>query len=200
MTDQKYSRDDFSPSERIILLALLKSHEKGVGATDHLWIQKVSFLFRRLLESVDQAEGPQESGYIAYDFGPYSEEVEGSLNSLIKDGLLSVVNRRMSLTPKGRKIADLIVRERPNGAAAMNSILGLVQSLTPNELILYVYATVPEWAEASKIKGILRDSRARFLLAKKLLLSERLSTERAAEIAGLSLVEFRRRLTREMKS
>ena len=191
MEAKTYSREDFSPTERIILLAMNRARGRKFAHFDHLWIQKVTFLFRRLLGSVDESQSPEASGYIAYDLGPYSEEVEGSLSSLCDDRLVQVdQNKELKLSSAGEVVASQIANERLKGARAMDSILELLEDLSPQEIILYVYATSPEWTKASKISHILDNKDARLQLAKKLHSRERVSAEKAAEIAGMPLQRF----------
>jgi len=186
-----YSREDFSPTERIILLALNMAKGRNFENFDHLWVQKVTFLFRRLLSSVDEGQGPEASGFIAYELGPYSEEVEGSLRTLCDDRLIDVNQKKeLKLTSAGEVVASEIAAERLKGVRAMESILELLENLSPQEIILYVYATSPEWAKASKIGYILDNMESRLQLAKKLYARERVSAERAAEIAGMPLQRF----------
>ena len=191
-----YSREDFSPTERIILLALARAAGRKFAMIDHLWVQKVTFLFRRLLGNVDESQSPEAAGYIAYDLGPYSEEVEGALSSLCDDHLVEVSQKReLGLTSAGGAVATQIATERLKGVKAMDSILDLLEDLSPQEIILYVYATSPEWTKASKISYVLADREARMQLARKLYGKERVSAEKAAEIAGIPLHRFIEMLT-----
>ena len=188
---------DFSTTERAILLALheVKARPSPTLETDHLWVQKVSFLFRKLLESIHPEEGPASVGYIAYDLGPYSEEVEGALLALLKDKLIRLDDdKRFHLTSRGTEIAEELEASKPKATSALRSIVEVVELLNTNELILYVYATNPEWAKESKIKGILQNRSARFNLARKLYAAQKVSVERAAEVAGLSIRDFVSRL------
>jgi len=191
MEAKTYSREDFSPTERIILLAFNRAKGRSFTQLDHLWVQKVTFLFRRLLGSVDAVQGPEASGYIAYELGPYSEEVEGALRSLCNERLIEVSQKKeMRLSGTGTAVASQVASGRPKGVSAMDSILELLEDLGPEEIILYVYATSPEWARESKIGHILDDREARMRLAKKLYAREKVSAEKAAEIAGLPLHRF----------
>ena len=188
---------DFSTTERAILLALheVKARPSPTLETDHLWVQKVSFLFRKLLESIHPEEGPASVGYIAYDLGPYSEEVEGALLALLKDKLIRLDDdKRFHLTSRGTEIAEELEASKPKATSALRSIVEVVELLNTNELILYVYATNPEWAKESKIKGILQNRSARFNLARKLYAAQKVSVERAAEVAGLPIRDFVSRL------
>jgi len=183
----------FSTTERAIMLALHESKGRPVpvNETDHLWVQKVLFLFRKLLESIHPEEGPASVGYIAYDLGPYSEEVEGALVALLKDGLIELdANKRFHLTAQGARIARDLESSKPKATSALRSIVDVVEILNPDELILYVYATNPDWARESKIKGILQNKGARFKLARKLYVGQKVSVERAAEVAGVPVKEF----------
>ncbi|TLZ81511.1 MAG: hypothetical protein E6K03_10215 [Methanobacteriota archaeon] len=194
---EKSSFAAFSTTERAVMMALheVKARQSAVTETDHLWVQKVSFLFRRLLESIHPEEGPSSVGYIAYDLGPYSEEVEGALVALLKDKLIEMDdNKRFHLTIRGTQIAQELESSKPKASSALRSIVDVVELLTSNELILYVYATNPEWAKESKIKGILQSKGARFNLARKLYTAQKVSMERAAEVAGLPIKDFVSRL------
>ena len=191
---EKTNLNDFSTTERAILLALheAQSRPNHVGKTDHLWVQKVSFLFRKLLESISPEEGPASAGFIAYDLGPYSEEVHGALLTLLKDKILAVDEKTKyyRLTPEGARIAKELELAKPKASSALRSIVDVVELLDSKELVLYVYAVNPEWAKESKFRGILQNKKARFDLARKLYAAKKVSVERAAEVAGLPVKEF----------
>jgi predicted HTH domain antitoxin len=79
---------------------------------------------------------------------------------------------------------------RKKGVNAIDSILDLIEDLNNDEIILYVYATSPEWATASKIRDVIKNSSARLSLAEKMYKNNKISIEKAAEIAGKPLVEI----------
>lgn len=195
-TTEKAWLEDFSITERAILLAVAEARARPatIADTDHLWVQKVLFLFRKLLESINPEEGPASAGYVAYDLGPYSEEVEGALGALLKDKLLAVKDKSFFLTAQGTGIAEKLESSKPKAASALRSIVDVVELLDSDELILYVYATNPEWAKESKIKGILQNKTARLNLARKLYAAQKVSMERAAEVAGIPVKDFISRL------
>jgi len=196
LSHEKTNLTSFSTTERAILLALheVRARPNPIVDIDHLWVQKVVFLFRKLLESINPQEGPASAGYTAYDLGPYSEEVEGALLALLKDRLIEVDMKRFHLTDQGTRIAKELESSKPKATTALRSIVDVVEILNSDELILYVYAANPEWAKESKIKGILQNKGARFNLARKLYVAQKVSMERAAEVAGLPVKDFASRL------
>lgn len=189
---EKTRLQEFSITERAILLAIheARARPNAIVYPDHLWVQKAIFLFRKLLESINPDEGPSSAGYVAYDFGPYSEEVEGALDTLLRDKLLGAKDKNFLLTSEGALVAKELEVAKPKAASALRSIVDVVELLTPDELILYVYATNPEWAGESKVKGVLQNKSARLNLARKLYAAQKVSGERAAEIAGIPVKDF----------
>lgn len=101
-------------------------------------MQKVVFLFRRLLETITSEEGLETASYIAYDLGPYSEEVEGALEALSQDGYLTIKDKTVTLTSIGYSTAESLASAKPKAASALRSIVDLLETLTSNEIVLCV--------------------------------------------------------------
>lgn len=191
MSTQLTKAEDISKVERIVMLALHTAKTRGVSGTNHLWLQKVAFLFIQRMEELANASPSTGSSYVAHDYGPYSDEVAGSIDTLCQDRLASVDStKNLRLTPAGERLATQIESLKPKAAQAMESILDTVGDLSDTELILYVYATNPEWARESIVQRILKDSNARLRLARKLYLNHRVTASRAAQVAGLPLDRF----------
>lgn len=180
-----------SQLERIILLALERARARGETGTSHLWLQKVAFLFIQRMEELAAAASPAGTGYVAYDYGPYSEELAGAVETLCDDKLVSIEpNRTIHVTPAGRAVVEQLELTKVRAVQAMDSILQTVEGLTENELMLYVYVTNPEWASESKLRHLLQDKRARRALALKLYRQGRVTSAKASQIAGIALEKF----------
>jgi uncharacterized protein YwgA len=183
--------DAVSRTERIVLLALNRALAHGVSSTTHLWLQKVAFLFLQRMEETSTTASPSGTGYIAYDYGPYSDEVAGAVETLCDDRLLAVAtDKTLRTTSAGKAVAGEIESAKPRAVQAMDSILDTVGDLSEKELILYVYSTNPEWARESNIRHLLADADARRRLARKLYERERVTAAKAALIAGVPVDQF----------
>jgi predicted HTH domain antitoxin len=186
---------DIGQAERIVLAAVRAGDRRGVEQQDHLWVQKVAFLFLRLMEQSEGKGGVEAEGYVPHDFGPYSEEVVGAIDNLLSMKLLSE-GPGMTFKPSaaGARVADSILASKDRARQAIDSILDVIAELNAREIILYVYSTSPEWAKESVVRDVLQNRAARLALAKKLFVSGKVSEARAAQIAGVPLLELHGRL------
>lgn len=186
---------DIGQAERIVLAAIRAGDRRGVAQQDHLWVQKIAFLFLRLMEQSEGRAGVEGEGYAPHDYGPYSEEVVGALDNLLSMKLLSEgPGKTFKPSPAGALLADSILASKDQARQAIESILDVIAGLSAREIILYVYATSPEWAEESVVRDVLQDRAARLALAKKLFVGGKISESRAAQIAGVPLSELHGRL------
>jgi predicted HTH domain antitoxin len=186
---------DIGQAERIVLAVIRAGDRRGVEQQDHLWVQKVAFLFLRLMEQSKGRGGVEGEGYAPHDYGPYSEEMVGAIDNLLSMKLLSEgPGKTFKPSPAGALLADSILASKDRARRAIESIMDVIAGLGAREIILYVYSTSPEWAKESVVRDVLRDRAARLALAKKLFVGGKISEGRAAQIAGVPLPELHDRL------
>jgi predicted HTH domain antitoxin len=96
------------------------------------------------------------------------------------------------LTPKGEKLASQIWQVvTPETQKLVQDIKEEFNDMTENELLLFMYVTYPETAENSDVK--VRILKERFPLSVSLLRKGKVSLQKAAELAGMNIIDFTRR-------
>jgi uncharacterized protein YwgA len=112
----------------------------------------------------------------AYDYGPYSKAVYAAVELLEEAGLINQerayvgqpldemeewtagveqregLERRFTLTEKGKAIAGLLSKQHHEVWEALSEIKRQYGDMPLRQLIRYVYSTYPPFAEASKIR------------------------------------------------
>jgi len=141
-----------SPSTTILVLAARHRHEKVTGRTR---VQKLIYFLREKL--------PIAVSYTPYYYGPYSEEVAASLDSLVARNLLKVeVEPRntegpfegrlyqYTLTRDGREVLEQLTREQKSDIQRIESAADHILKGSPSTATLAV---------ASKLHYIVSQSR-----------------------------------------
>ena len=127
--------------------------------------------------------------FIKHYKGPYSDV----LNDLVKNPLYytnayKIVNGRIQLTSKGRKIFEELVKANEKNErfqqllATLKMIRELYDRLSDEELLLLVYITYPEFKERSDISDRLLSPKKREEIARKLLKKGLITEKRYREI------------------
>lgn len=114
------------------------------------FIQKLFYIFYR------QVEGLALFEYTPYNFGPFSKELNQSINQLISEGYLQERKIRdyflYQITPKGKQNANT---QKSIGEREQKAILQLcdhVRNYTPKQILEYVYSKYPETTINSLLK------------------------------------------------
>ena len=171
------------------ILALLGSHN-AERVPAKLWLQKELFLLSKLRENLSN-----KTDFVPYLKGPYSDVAEGALSDLRNMGFVEFDNygSDIRLTPKGRaSAADLALKMPPEVKKEVDDIKGFLNSLSEDELLVFTYYSYPETVTDSVVKE--RIAKVREPRAFALYRRGKVSLEKAAELAGLSLPEFKKRL------
>jgi len=178
--------DDLNNAEKIFLLLLSENNKEPIQG--NLWIQKEVFLLSKNLKPLEDY-----LDYEAHLQGPFSESVKNIVDNLQYLGLVKKINGKIKLTKKGDDIASKFKE------GASKEIIDLIQDiksfmneLSKEELLLYVYFTYPEMTEESVEFEDIKSKREKIAL--DLYHKGKVSLEKAAELSGLSLSEFRGRL------
>jgi len=145
-------------------------------------IQKILFLisnvfkgFQNLLE------------FEPHLFGPYSETLDYVVESLIKLGLVKKEGSSYSLTEDGQTLVDSLT-PKPELLAVINDFKLFLNDLTDDEILVFVYASYPQFISESVKWDELKPKRVSIALS--LLNKGKVSFSKAAEIAGLSTIDF----------
>ncbi len=171
--------------QRFVLAAL------GLGPAEEvpekLHLQKELFLVAQNNERLDE-----EADYVPYLKGPYSEAVDIALEDLRTLGLVTFnkYGRHIRLTEQGQELHDRIERDIPRRVRdVITDAKDLFNDLNQDELLCFVYLTYPDMISRSVVKE--RAFEQRSSLAKRLYAKEKVSLEKAAELAGMRISEFR---------
>jgi uncharacterized protein YwgA len=145
-------------------------------------IQKILFLisnvfkgFQNLLE------------FEPHLFGPYSETLDYVLESLIKLGLVKKESSSFFLTDDGQTLVESL-KPKSELLAVINDFKSFLNDLSDDEILVFVYSSYPQFTSESVKWDELKPKRVSIALS--LLNKEKISFSKAAEIAGMSTVDF----------
>jgi len=145
-------------------------------------IQKILFLisnvfkgFQNLLE------------FEPHLFGPYSETLDYVLESLIKLGLVKKEGSSYRLTDDGQELVGSL-KPKPELINVINDFKSFLNDLSDDEILVFIYASYPQFISESVKWDELKPKRVS--IAHSLLNKGKISFSKAAEIAGMSSVDF----------
>jgi uncharacterized protein YwgA len=174
------ARFALNDEEKLILFTIGSLNRSPIRSK--IKIQKILFLisnvfkgFQNLLE------------FEPHLFGPYSETLDYVVESLIKLGLVKKEGSSYSLTEDGQTLVDAL-NPKPELLAVINDFKSFLNDLTDDEILVFVYASYPQFISESVKWDELKPKRVSIALS--LLNKGKISFSKAAEIAGLSTVDF----------
>ena len=129
--------------------------------------------------------------YEPHLYGPYSEVVEYVLQSLIKLGLIKERRGKYGLTEDGREVFNSL-KPKNELTKVMEDFKEFLNDLSNDELLAFIYVSYPTYIKESVKWDELKPIRES--LALNLLKKGKISFSKAAEIAGMSALEFDRHL------
>jgi predicted HTH domain antitoxin len=175
--------DDLDQVDKLYLLLL---HANGGEAVPgDLWIQKELFLLAKNLPKLEEA-----LEFEPYLRGPFSETVEGIHDKLEVYGLVQRSHQGVSLTDKGERLVENFYDDVPDHIReVVVDIKTFANDLSKDELLVYIYYSYPDMTKNSMEKADLEDKRKR--VARHLYDRGKVSIEKASELAGISISEFR---------
>ena len=161
---------------RIRRYTLLLVGAEDDGVRGHAVLQIMLYVLAKDMED----EGV-ESTFRPHDYGPYSQQVADGLDALSRDGLVSHMPCKITLTPAGRAAA----RDAGRGldeteTAIVCECRRFFNDMTDEQLLLYMYQVYPDMAADSRVHD---DIMARAEdIAMSMLKEGKISTGRTAEI------------------
>jgi predicted HTH domain antitoxin len=175
--------EDLSPLSVAILELLKVSDEKPVKGK--VAFQKEMFLISNYIDKVSE-----RAEFIPHFLGPYSEASEVSMDDLVSMGLVEKKEgNTYKITPLGVKVLslkqDIFLPEEKESIADFK---GFISNLTNDEILLFIYASYPDFTiESTEYRRIMK-SRVKDSISiyKKGLIS----LEKAAFLAGLNIEKF----------
>lgn len=168
------------------LLALLAS-DRGAPIPGKLHLQKEMYLLQRAVPTLGE-----QLDFEPYFLGPHSLMVEDEADELERSGYLTYkAGIGYSLAARGAQLVPKVLQSLPKRhAERVEEFKHLLNDLTNDELLAFIYFGYPSSEverESAEYRSLLprREELARSLFNKK-----KVSAERAAEIAGVSLEDF----------
>jgi uncharacterized protein YwgA len=167
--------------DRVILL-LLRAQDRS-AVPGRLFLQKEVYALHRGLSDL-----ATELSFDSHLLGPHSDVLETECEQMELSGFVDSTGGVYKLTETGSHIADELARRFPlEDTKLIEETKQLFNDLAPDELLALIYlgdedsGFEAESAEYQKIK------RNRVPLALRLLKKNKVSTSKAAKIAGLSV-------------
>jgi predicted HTH domain antitoxin len=181
--------DRLNTAEKLVLLLL--DAQNGRAIPGNIYAQKEMFL---LADKLPSDELLSYLDYQSYFQGPFSETVNNIIEDLEYYGAASRDRSGIRPTKKGQAAANLI-KGGTNDRVQSNikEVKDLVNDLSKDELLVYVYYNYEEYTTESLEKEDLEGKRRR--VAKKLYSQDKVDVEEAADLAGVSIGEFRKELS-----
>lgn len=168
--------------KHIILLLYARECESIPG---NRWFQKELYL---VAENV--LEVSKEAGFVSGACGPYSKNADDQLKDIVLRGMVDKKGNTISLSVLGVKVAHKAIKEASKGTLELvDEFKELLNDMSEKELSTFIYLAFPE-SDASLVPDWIKEDRV--VVAKTLYHKDKISLERAAEIAGVSFEEFRR--------
>lgn len=173
-------------SERFFFLLLYapingKTSEPIRGKT---WLQKEMYVISRNIPLLSD-----EMAYDSFRYGSFSETVEEIKDQYQISNYVESPKGMIRLTLKGEKLASCIWQTiDPETRKLVQDVKEEFNDMTEDELLLFMYVTYPDTAESSDVKDkIMKD---RFPLSVSLLKKGKVSLQKAAELAGMNVIDF----------
>src|SRR2546426_5512870 len=169
------------------ILAVIGAQRKA-PIRERLWLQKEIFLIANANKRLADA-----SGFSAHLQGPFSEAVDAALADLKSLGLVSYddFGGHIYLTAAGSSAHEILLRDMPKQVKdQVEDIKSSFNDLTENEFLVFIYHSYPGMTEESVHLDKVKKNRipASISLYKK----GKVSLEKAAQIAGMNILEFRK--------
>ncbi len=171
----------FTDLEALMFALLYSNNAESIKG--RLWLQKIMFLIER---NVDEIQDIFDGYYI----GPFSEEVELALEQFIGSRYVKInKNYRISLTDIGKDYARQVINVFSEEKLEMIKDMKIfLNDLSKEELIAFIYSSFPDFAKESDILEVFDGTRYKASIS--LLKKNKVSLEKAAEIAGYDLSTY----------
>lgn len=178
MDIKKAILDDLSEVKKNLLLLLSANSNEPINGK--LWYQKELYLLSR-----NNKELEEEAGFEPYFWGAHSELADTEMEELVQLGVVKKIGSKYMLTDIGRDISNSILQKSSqNEKELINDVKDFMNSLTKDELLLFVYISYPEMCEdAVELKNLIPKRKD---IALGLYRKGRISVGKAAELAGVS--------------
>ena len=171
-------------------IILLLGAKKGEPVKGPLWLQKEMFVIQDLYPELGE-----ETDFEPYFLGPHSEIVQNEAEELRNSKFIDVVNRRFQLSKKGKEVFNILKHSYEDKLPKILEFKEILNDLERDELLAFIYFSYPSPEELEKesieYKELLPK---REKLAVSLYLKDKISAQKAAQIAGKDIDSFLEKL------
>ncbi len=149
-----------------------------------LWFQKEMFVLSRAIPELEP-----DLGYEASLKGPMSDALEWNVDQLVSVDLLHQDGPAYVISESGELCVKAASRElNPAVLKAVEEVKGLLNDLSRDELLAFVYFLYPDMISESEELETLLPKRKE--LAVRLFRKGKVGLERGAQVAGMAVPEF----------
>ncbi|CEG11923.1 conserved hypothetical protein [groundwater metagenome] len=174
--------EDMSVLQKYIVLLISANNNESIKG--NTLFQKELFLIAKNIKEVEE-----EASFISDFYGPFSENAKEQLDELSLDEVVVKDKNRMFLSKLGSQVAQKIEQKTPKQELEMISeFKRLLNDLNNEEVLTFIYFTFPEFTDESLVLDEIKKNRKQVAL--KLYKKEKISLQRATEIAGEPLEKF----------
>lgn len=174
--------------DRFLLLLLGAKNSEPVPGPIHL--QKEMFLLQNMFPNL-----AEETDFEPYFLGPHSEIVQDEAEQLKMSGLIKAEPGNIKLTPDGKAAFDVLIKKSEKAEVQkIEEFKEFLNDLSKDELLAFIYFGYPitDLAKESIEYKVLLPKRKR--LAISLYKKDKISAQKASQIAGEDLEEFLKEL------
>lgn len=180
INEKKFQLVDEDLSKQYMLFLLAALNEKPIK-------NKINLMKMLFFISLNIPQLEQEFNFEADNYGPSSDVVNRNLEYLIKDAFLTEDKQGYKLYKLGKEYLNL--HEFDNiDLELIEDMKKLFDGLNSEEVCALTYFTFPETTTESLIRSRIIENREK--IAVNLFKKNKISVEKASEIAGLHLKEF----------
>jgi uncharacterized protein YwgA len=156
---------------------------------DSLHLQKAMFLL-----ALARPRLGEECEFVPHYMGPYSENVENAFKDLATSGLVQAekYGKHLRIDPKALPEVRVLEKHMPPDAKEhIHDVKALLNDLSENEVLVFTYFTYPDMTSRSEVleKALAHRVPAALSMYRK----GKVSLERAAKLAGMTLGQMRNR-------
>ena len=182
MDIKKQLLEDLSEVKKNLLLLLSANSYTPINGK--LWYQKELFLLAK-----NNKELEQEADFEAYFLGPYSELAEAEMDELVQLGVVNKVGSSYALTEVGKDIAHSVLKDVSKSELELiEDVKDFLNSLTKDQLLLFVYVSYPEMIEDSiEFEQLIPKRKEIAILMYR---QGKISVGKTAELAGVSVSDI----------
>jgi len=170
--------------DRFLLLLLGAKNSEPVPGPIHL--QKEMFLLQNMFPNL-----AAETDFEPYFLGPHSEIVQDEAEQLKMSGLIKAEPGNIKLTPDGKAAFDVLIKKSDKvEVQKIEEFKEFLNDLSKDELLTFIYFGYPitDLAKESIEYKVLLPKRKR--LAISLYKKDKISAQKASQIAGEDLEDF----------